>query len=313
MTGRVSRPLGIVSYRVVFCTDRCLKIDSQPPYSCACMRSDSIVNQSLSRCRSSHVAQLQAPVGHLYVAQATMSSTVDQTVLNISPRRERRKYLSWERSKASLSSPRRRSCSLSAAEGPTSGGPQIAVMFDVVTSTRVGRLLRRRFTEVCRRTRRANCAPPSPCEMDGSPTVSSALMRRAHSTACYTDGGTRPQQCSVFAADPRPPPGVISAVTRSTWSGTATRPTNRLITHTADGPSTTTTIVTRTGNTATSTGSLREQITSFFQVSDNKLAMKLFGNKSALEKEKLRHKAVGHWVIHPSRSKTLGHPSVQRL
>lgn len=44
---------------------------------------------------------------------------------------------------------------------------------------------------------------------------------------------------------------------------------------------------------------LREQIYSFFQPSDNKLAMKLFGNKNALLKEKMRHKRVGNWVIHP--------------
>src|SRR6218665_695760 len=44
---------------------------------------------------------------------------------------------------------------------------------------------------------------------------------------------------------------------------------------------------------------LREQIVSLFQPSDNKLAMKLFGNKHALLKEKMRQKAVGKWVIHP--------------
>lgn len=44
---------------------------------------------------------------------------------------------------------------------------------------------------------------------------------------------------------------------------------------------------------------LREQIYSFFQPSDNKLAMKLFGNRNALIKEKMRHKRVGFWVIHP--------------
>jgi len=44
---------------------------------------------------------------------------------------------------------------------------------------------------------------------------------------------------------------------------------------------------------------LKDQIVSFFQVSDNKLAMKLFGNKNALLKEKLRQKSAGHWVIHP--------------
>ena len=44
---------------------------------------------------------------------------------------------------------------------------------------------------------------------------------------------------------------------------------------------------------------LKDQILTFFQPSDNKLAMKLFGNKNALMNEKLRHKRVGNWVIHP--------------
>jgi len=44
---------------------------------------------------------------------------------------------------------------------------------------------------------------------------------------------------------------------------------------------------------------LRDQLIALFQPSDNKLAMKLFGNKNALLKEKLRQKAVGKWVIHP--------------
>jgi len=44
---------------------------------------------------------------------------------------------------------------------------------------------------------------------------------------------------------------------------------------------------------------LRDQLIALFQPSDNKLAMKLFGNKNALMKEKLRQKAVGKWVIHP--------------
>lgn len=44
---------------------------------------------------------------------------------------------------------------------------------------------------------------------------------------------------------------------------------------------------------------LKDQILTFFQPSDNKLAMKLFGNKNALMKEKMRHKSVGNWVIHP--------------
>ena len=47
------------------------------------------------------------------------------------------------------------------------------------------------------------------------------------------------------------------------------------------------------------TDKLKEQILNFFQPSDNKLAMKLFGNKNALIKEKMRHKRVGNWVIHP--------------
>ncbi|KAL4227920.1 Potassium/sodium hyperpolarization-activated cyclic nucleotide-gated channel 3 [Mactra antiquata] len=47
------------------------------------------------------------------------------------------------------------------------------------------------------------------------------------------------------------------------------------------------------------TSFLREQIYAFFQPSDNKLAMKLFGNKNALLKEKARHKRQGNWVIHP--------------
>jgi len=44
---------------------------------------------------------------------------------------------------------------------------------------------------------------------------------------------------------------------------------------------------------------LKDQIISFFQVSDNKLAMKLFGNKNALMREKMRQRAAGNWVIHP--------------
>jgi len=47
------------------------------------------------------------------------------------------------------------------------------------------------------------------------------------------------------------------------------------------------------------TNYLRDQIVAFFQPSDNKLAMKLFGNKNALIKEKLRQRAAGNWVIHP--------------
>ena len=47
------------------------------------------------------------------------------------------------------------------------------------------------------------------------------------------------------------------------------------------------------------TSYLKDQILTFLQPSDNKLAMKLFGNRNALIKEKMRHKSVGNWVIHP--------------
>ena len=51
--------------------------------------------------------------------------------------------------------------------------------------------------------------------------------------------------------------------------------------------------------TQSMTNALKDQIISFFQPSDNKLAMKLFGNKKALMKEKQRQKAAGNWVVHP--------------
>ncbi|PAA78447.1 hypothetical protein BOX15_Mlig019536g1 [Macrostomum lignano] len=44
---------------------------------------------------------------------------------------------------------------------------------------------------------------------------------------------------------------------------------------------------------------LKEQFFAFFQPSDNKLAMKLFGNKNALLKEKRRQQQSGKWIIHP--------------
>lgn len=53
------------------------------------------------------------------------------------------------------------------------------------------------------------------------------------------------------------------------------------------------------GSRSSPSNYLKDQIISFFQPSDNKLAMKLFGNKNALMKEKLRQKAAGNWVIHP--------------
>ncbi|KAH9283953.1 Potassium/sodium hyperpolarization-activated cyclic nucleotide-gated channel 4 [Echinococcus granulosus] len=47
---------------------------------------------------------------------------------------------------------------------------------------------------------------------------------------------------------------------------------------------------------------LKEQFFAFFQPSDNKLAMKLFGSKSALNKEKRRQQQHGKWIIHPCSS-----------
>lgn len=47
------------------------------------------------------------------------------------------------------------------------------------------------------------------------------------------------------------------------------------------------------------TNFLKGQFISFFQPSDNKLAMKLFGNRRSLLREKIRHKRQGNWVIHP--------------
>ena len=44
---------------------------------------------------------------------------------------------------------------------------------------------------------------------------------------------------------------------------------------------------------------LRNQLANLFQPTDNKLAMKLFGSKKALMKERIRQKNAGHWIIHP--------------
>lgn len=44
---------------------------------------------------------------------------------------------------------------------------------------------------------------------------------------------------------------------------------------------------------------IRHQLEALFQPTDNKLAMKLFGSKKALMKERIRQKAAGHWIIHP--------------
>jgi hypothetical protein len=44
---------------------------------------------------------------------------------------------------------------------------------------------------------------------------------------------------------------------------------------------------------------LKSYFVSMLQPSDNKLAMKLFGSKKGVLKEKLRQQEVGHWIIHP--------------
>ncbi|KYM88774.1 Potassium/sodium hyperpolarization-activated cyclic nucleotide-gated channel 2 [Atta colombica] len=54
---------------------------------------------------------------------------------------------------------------------------------------------------------------------------------------------------------------------------------------------------------------LKNQLQALFQPTDNKLAMKLFGSKKALMKERIRQKAAGHWVIHPCSSFRLGQRS----
>ena len=46
-------------------------------------------------------------------------------------------------------------------------------------------------------------------------------------------------------------------------------------------------------------GHIRDQLRAMFQVADNRLALKLFGSRNALLKEKRRQKAVGNFVIHP--------------
>jgi len=44
---------------------------------------------------------------------------------------------------------------------------------------------------------------------------------------------------------------------------------------------------------------IREKLMSWFQASDNKLAMKLYRNHNALMRERLRQREANNWVIHP--------------
>ena len=47
---------------------------------------------------------------------------------------------------------------------------------------------------------------------------------------------------------------------------------------------------------------MRNQLQNIFAPTDSKLAMKLFGSKKALMKERVRQKEIGHWIIHPCSS-----------
>jgi len=49
----------------------------------------------------------------------------------------------------------------------------------------------------------------------------------------------------------------------------------------------------------TCTSTMRRMMMSLFEPADNKLAMKLFGNRNALMKERRRQRATKNWVIHP--------------
>ncbi|XP_065337304.1 potassium/sodium hyperpolarization-activated cyclic nucleotide-gated channel 3 isoform X5 [Cloeon dipterum] len=53
------------------------------------------------------------------------------------------------------------------------------------------------------------------------------------------------------------------------------------------------------GGSGEKQGFIKNHLQALFQPTDNKLAMKLFGSKKALMKERIRQKAAGHWVIHP--------------
>ncbi|KAF5405614.1 Ion transport protein [Paragonimus heterotremus] len=48
-----------------------------------------------------------------------------------------------------------------------------------------------------------------------------------------------------------------------------------------------------------SVANMKEQFIAFFQPSNNRLALKLFGNKVALACERRRQREQGKWVIHP--------------
>ncbi|CAH8504713.1 unnamed protein product [Schistosoma turkestanicum] len=97
---------------------------------------------------------------------------------------------------------------------------------------------------------------------------------------------------------------------KSTVTSNVNSYTMGILQNNATSPTSTTTVITSLANGTVneptvdllkqSTSSyLKEQFQAFFQPSDNKLAMKLFGSKNALLKEKRRQVQQGKWVIHP--------------
>ncbi|CAH8550911.1 unnamed protein product [Schistosoma rodhaini] len=94
---------------------------------------------------------------------------------------------------------------------------------------------------------------------------------------------------------------VTSSINSSTMiilqnNATSTTPTTTAITALANGSVNESTVDPLKQSTSSY---LKEQFQAFFQPSDNKLAMKLFGSKNALLKEKRRQVQQGKWVIHP--------------
>jgi len=52
---------------------------------------------------------------------------------------------------------------------------------------------------------------------------------------------------------------------------------------------------------------VKDCVVSCFQPSDNRLAMKLFGNRNALMRERRRQRATSNWIVHPCSEFRLGH------
>lgn len=41
------------------------------------------------------------------------------------------------------------------------------------------------------------------------------------------------------------------------------------------------------------------RLAAMFHISDNRLAMKLFGSRTALDRERRRHRQLDQWIVHP--------------